>query len=110
MVVLTAGAACIANAAAMLIALIAIEDLGVPAETLRAGAIFEADIVAAEWKTDLPPVKKCFQMVLCAAYHIAAATAALFSRATYGERHMVTEAVKVVRGGCRWLPLGWQSH
>jgi hypothetical protein len=47
MVVLTAGAACIANAAAMLIALIAIEDLGVPVETLRAGAIFEADIVAA---------------------------------------------------------------
>jgi hypothetical protein len=47
MVVLTAGAACIANAAAMLIALIAIEDLGVPVETLRAGAIFEAGIVAA---------------------------------------------------------------
>jgi hypothetical protein len=38
-------------------------------------------------------------MVLCAACHIAAATAALFSRAAYGERHMVTEAVKVVRGG-----------
>jgi hypothetical protein len=47
MVVLTAGAACIANAAAMLIALIAIEDLGVPVETLRAGAIFAAGIVAA---------------------------------------------------------------